>query len=300
MAARPGVDLDGPPARVAQPWLDVTAQIAEGPLWDDRSGELAWVDLEVGHVHWASPTGGPGISIALGQAVGAVLPRQSGGWVLPLEEGVATLDSPTSKPRVMARVEPPTGAHVRFNDAKCDPCGRLWVGTMAWDASPGRGALYRVDADWSVTTVLTGLTLSNGMAWNRSADTMYFIDSRAAAVWAFDFDATTGGLGERREHIAIAPGVGEPDGMTIDAEGCLWVAIYGGGEVRRYLPTGELDGIVEVPTPLVTSCTFGDDDLGELYITTAGGRSDRSDGGGGQVFRFRPGVTGTRADRFAG
>ena len=256
MPARPAVGLDGPPARVAQPWLDVTSQIAEGPLWDDRSGELAWVDLEVGHVHWASPTGGPAISIALGQAVGAVLPRQSGGWVLPLEQGVATLDSPTSKPR---RHGDGRAAHRRSRAVQRRQVRsvRSAVGRdHGLGRVPGQGALYRVDSDWSVTTMLTGLTLSNGMAWNRSADTMYFIDSRAAAVWAFDFDATTGGLGQRREHIAIAPEVGEPDGMTMDADelpvGChlRW------GRGRRYLPTGELDGIVEVPTPLVTSCTF--------------------------------------------
>jgi sugar lactone lactonase YvrE len=294
MTARAALGMDKAERGAAEPWSETRAHIAESPVWDDRHGELVWVDLEVGRVHWENPAAADRASIDCGRSVGAVVPRQSGGWVLMLADGIAVLDSRDAAPRIMADI-PASG--VRFNDAKCDPVGRLWAGTMAPDISPQAGALHRVDADWSVTTVLTGLTLPNGIAWTRSGTTMYVVESRERAVWAYEYDLSSGELGARRDFVLLSMDDGEPDGITVDDDGGLWVAIYGSGEVRRYLPSGELDRVVKVPASRVTSCAFGDNGFSSLYITTAAHPDDQR---GGQVFRIVPAVRGRRADRFAG
>src|SRR5918999_4891566 len=157
----------------------------------------------------------------------------------------------------------------RMNDGKCDPAGRFWAGTMAMDGARGRGALYRLDADRSVARMLGAVSVSNGLAWSADSSTMYYIDTPTGSVDAFEFDADAGAISGRRPFVKIDGGDGMPDGMTIDSEGGLWVALWGGGAVHRYDAGGRLDGIVEVPASLTTSCTFGGSDLGDLYITTA-------------------------------
>jgi sugar lactone lactonase YvrE len=206
---------------------------------------------------------------------------------------------------------------VRFNDAKCDAQGRLWVGTMAHDFTPDLCALYRIDPDGTVATMLKGVGLSNGLDWSPDGRTFYYIDSVTASVDAFDFDSARGAISRRRHVVTIPASEGGLDGMAVDREGCLWLPIFGPGEVRRYSPDGTLLMRVELSAPAVTSCTFGGADAGDLLMTSAslripdpvlkiiGWSEDMADKaatapGAGGVFVCRPGVTGKPATPFAG
>jgi sugar lactone lactonase YvrE len=191
-----------------------------------------------------------------------------------------------------------------MNDGKCDERGRFWAGTMACDARPGRGALYRLDPAYSVSCVLRGLSIPNGVDWSSDGRTMYFADSGERRIDCFDWDAETGTIAGRRPFVGFGRDEGVPDGLTVDAEGYLWVAMWGGWCVRRYAPDGQLARVVEVPVARVSSCAFGGPDLRDLYITTASGgldaaeRERQPDAGG--VFRLRTDVSGRPPNSFAG
>lgn len=295
--------------------LDAHAALAEGPVWHPREQVLYWVDITRDQVHRFDPRSGEDTVIDVGQAVGAVVPRASGGLVAAVQDGFALIEDDGG----LTMIAPVQAADpsIRMNDGKCDSHGRFWAGTMAYDTRPGGGALYRLDPDHSVHTMLTGVTISNGMDWTGDDRTMYYIDSfdghgrdhLSYGVDAFDFDAATGTMSNRRR-LAEVPndlsgpvGFVAPDGMTLDNHGHLWVAVHGVGEVRRYDPTGTLVGLVELPAVGVTSVAFGGDDLSDLYITTSTSfppgdpRAHANEGG---IFRCRPGVRGRPANMFAG
>ena len=195
---------------------------------------------------------------------------------------------------------PLTEPSLRFNDGKCDPAGRFWVGTFDLEQKPHAGTLYRLDPDGSLHVMLRGITNSNGIAWSLDKKLMYYIDTPTLTVQAFDYDHATGAIANPRVIIRIPEGAGFPDGMTIDAEGKLWVALWGGGAVHRYHPaTGALLQAVAVPAPYTSSCAFGGPDLKTLYITTArGGLSPEQleeFPESGNVFAVEPGVAGVPA-----
>ena len=275
--------------------VDAQAAIGEGPVWDDREQVLYWVDILGCRVHRYDPGSRRNDSFDAGQPVGAVGIRASGGRVLAVRDGFAVTEAGSDRVEMVAAVEADKTAN-RMNDGKCDSVGRFWAGTMAFGATPGAGALYRLDADFSVTRVVSGVTVSNGMDWSLDGHTMYYIDSPTRRVDAFDYNAAGGEISKRRLVLELPAGGGEPDGMTLDAEGFLWVALYGGGAVHRYSPAGRLDLVVRLPVSLVTSCAFGGSDLGDLYITSA--NEPRPAAGG--LFRCRPGIRGRPAGRFAG
>jgi sugar lactone lactonase YvrE len=191
-----------------------------------------------------------------------------------------------------------------MNDGKCDPAGRFWAGTMALDERPRAGALYRLDPDGAVHTMLRDVTISNGLDWSDDGRTMYFIDSPTQTVDAFDFDVATGSIANRRTVVRIPIEHGTPDGLALDSDDGVWVSLWGGGAVHRYTATGTLDAIVHVPTPFPTSCTFGGDDLGDLYITTAWIQLAADERAGqphaGSLFHVRSGARGRPANRFGG
>ena len=198
--------------------------------------------------------------------VGAVALRAGGGLVAALADGVWTVDPASGAAELFVGLgEPP---EVRSNDAKCDPAGRFLVGTMAFDNSP-IGSLYSVEADGSVRRLLDALSIANGMAWTADGGTFYYIDSPLRRVDAFDYDLATGAISRRRPYLVFDDRVPKPDGMSIDAEGGLWIAFWGAGQIRRYGPDRELDVVVRVPATQVTSCAFGGPDLRDLYITSA-------------------------------
>src|SRR3984893_18658400 len=261
------------PRRIeAEVVVDAAARHGEGPVWHPVQHTLDWVDIMAGHIHRYDPRTGRDVVIDVGQPVGAIAPRRAGGYVLAVEQGFALLD-PSGNSRVVAYVEhdePPR----RMNDGGCDSAGRFWAGTMAYDFAPGAGALYRLDPDFTVTEMLAGVTISNGLDWTDDDRTMYYIDSPAHSVDAFDFDGRSGRISNRRRVVEVPSdptspnGSTVPDGMTLDAEGFLWVAVYGASEVRRYSPDGRIHCVVTVPACAVTSCSFGGEDLSDLYITS--------------------------------
>lgn len=278
------------------------AELAEGPHWDPAEQCLSWVDINAGRLHrWWHGIGRAAVT-EVGELVAAAVPRTAGGLVLALTDEVAAADWQGSLGRRRA-VETGVPGN-RLNDAKCDPAGRLYVGSMAGDDRPGAAALYRVDPDWQVSTVLTGTTISNGLGWSPDGSRMYFNDTGANSVYAFDYDVASGTARNQRVLRTLGPDEGHPDGLSVDAEGYLWVACYGGGAVRRYSPDGEPDGVLRLPVSNVTSCAFGGPELDELFVTTAfeglsdDQRAEQPDAG--RVFRYRPGVTGLRATPFAG
>jgi sugar lactone lactonase YvrE len=283
--------------------LDARAELAEGPVWDADRGRLVWVDIPGHAVHFFDPDSGEDRAVDVGRPVGAAAMRESGGMVLALSDGFGFLDERTGAVKVIAPVGE-ADPWARMNDGKCDPAGRFWAGTLTEPEQKGSSALYRLDPDLRVVRVLGGVTVSNGLGWSPDRASMYYADSPTGGVDAFDYDEATGDIGNRRRLITIPPELGVPDGLTVDAEGYLWVAVYGGSCVRRYSPGGELLAMVELPASQATSCSFGGPDLKDLYITTGSEgftpRDRAAEPHAGGIFRCRPGVSGLPADRFAG
>jgi sugar lactone lactonase YvrE len=284
--------------------VDARAIHGEGPAWDAASGYLLWVDMLGDRLHRTGPDGSDTI-VSFDQPVCAVAPRAGGGLALALGDGfwLQAADGSMRRVHAIAQPEPPLGV-VRMNDGKCDPGGRFWAGSMAYDGRPGAGGLYRLDPDGQVAEILRDVTVSNGLAWTRDGRTMYYIDSALQRVDAFDVDPGSGAVGNRRVAVSVPVSSGIPDGMTMDDDGALWVALWGGGAVHRYTPDGRLDMVVELPCVNATSCAFGSADLGDLYITTSphglteADRTSQPLAGG--LFTFRPGVTGPAAVPFGG
>jgi sugar lactone lactonase YvrE len=222
-----------------------------------------------------------------------------GGLVVALRDGFGILAD--GHLQMVAPVEADLPDN-RMNDGKCDPAGRYLAGTMHLDELLGRGALYRLNSDLSVDRLITGVTISNGLAWSIDGRLMYYIDSPTQRVDAFDYDTESGELSNRRPFVHISPDIGAPDGMTLDSEGCLWVALFDGGAVHRFTPDGALETVVELPTRQITSCAFGGDRLDVLYITTAriGRSADPLDPVAGGLFACEPGVTGLPTHYFNG
>lgn len=244
--------------------IDMHARLGEGPLWDHRTGVVAWVDILAGLVHITEPVTGVTTSIPVGTEVGALALNDDEGYLLATRSGFAELEGA----RVETLNEVLTAEGQRMNDGALDPVGRFVAGSITDDRSP-TGALYVRDVDGSVRTLFGGVTVSNGLAWSATGDRMYYVDSALQGIDVMDYDLDEGVVSDRRRLVSIPEADGTPDGMTIDAEGCLWVAFWGGGVVRRYSPSGELIGEVELPVPRITSCAFGGPNLDRLFITSA-------------------------------
>jgi len=279
------------------------AEVGEGPVWDEVTGELLWVDIPAGLIHRWRPGTTAISTIAVGQPLGAVALRRTGGLVAAVRDGFALVDerSGTLELRCLVETDRPGN---RMNDGKCDRAGRFWAGTMAEDMRPGVGSLYRLDMDLTVTLILSGVSVPNGIAWAPDDRTMYYVDSLERAIDAFSFDVERGELSDRRRLVAIEVEGGMPDGIAIDSAGNLWVALYGGAAVRRYSPAGDLDAVVPLPADRITSCTLGGPELRDLYVTSAtrGSSADewRLQPHAGAIFCIRVDVPGAPAARFGG
>jgi sugar lactone lactonase YvrE len=280
--------------------LAARAELAEGPCWLAQRGELLWVDITAGQVHLLDPATGNDRSIEVGQAVGAAVPTDDGRVALAIRDGFALLDLDTGLVETLVDVELDLPGN-RMNDGKCDSAGRYWAGTMAFDPRPGAGALYRLDRG-RVDRMVGDVGISNGLGWSPDDRLMYYIDTLQGRVDVFDFDAATGAIANRRPFATIAS-PGAPDGMAMDAEGGLWVAVWGGGRVMHYRPDGSTADVIEVPVSQPSSVCFGGPELRDLYITTAwqGLPPERREREplAGCLFRCQPGVAGqpTRAYR---
>ncbi|MBA3260976.1 MAG: SMP-30/gluconolactonase/LRE family protein [Thermoleophilaceae bacterium] len=282
--------------------LDSRDQLGEGPIWDGREGELLRVDIARGRVLGWSPSTGSAWSREHDGEVSAVVPRAHGrGRLLAIGHRILLDDG--DRADVLATVEDDQPGN-RFNDCKCDPQGRLWVGTMSKERAVGAAALYRLSPGAEIERVVAGTTISNGLAWSPAGDRMYFIDSTTQRVDVFDFDARTGAIADRRTFAEIDPLDGLPDGMTVDAEGGVWVCLFGGAAVRRYGVDGRLDAVIALPVTNPTSPAFGGSALRTLYVTSARHRLSaeqlRAEPLAGAVLAIEPGVAGLPGNRFAG
>jgi sugar lactone lactonase YvrE len=281
--------------------VDTGDSLGEGPYWDDRAEALLWVDIKQGRIHTWSPSDERVRTETLDAEVSAVVPRAGApGHVVAAGHRVLLRDGEDE--RVLAIVEEDL-ADNRFNDCKCDPQGRLWAGSMSKTHAP-TGTLYRLEPGGEIEPVIPGTTISNGLAWSPSGETMYFIDSTTQRIDAFDFDGATGEISDRRTFAEVDPNAGLPDGMAVDAEGGIWICLFGGAAIHRYSPEGRLEAVLRCPTTNPTSATFGGPDLRTLYVTTA--RHMLTDDQlateplAGAVLTLDPGVAGLPGSRFAG
>lgn len=292
--------------------VDAKATLGEGPLWDVETQTLLWVDIERGLVHVHDPAGEADRVVEIGYRVGAIAVTTDDQWMLATEHGFEQWDPVNPENGRVSRVwldyiEPGLPDN-RFNDGKCDPRGRFVAGTMSMKKTRGAGALHSLERDtktgeYTVQTLVRDVTTSNGTTWSPTGETMYYIDTPTLRVDAFDYDLDTGQVANRRTIIEFAEGVGRPDGMTIDAEGMLWICHWEGARVTRWNPTtGELLQTIPMPVRRVTSCAFGGPDLDRLYITTASvGLSEEELAEqplAGGLFMIEPGVKGLPMNRF--
>jgi len=283
---------------------DVVAEHGEGVVWDHGRGELLWVDVSAGRLHRGRPARAAIEYLGcfeLGCPLGAIAPAQDGGWIAAAGPGFARL-GPDGAMTWVAR--PAAGQpELRMNDGACDPAGRFWAGTMAYAETPGAGTLYRLDPDGTTTAMLTGTTISNGLGWSMDGSTLWFADSGDATVDAFDFDLQTGGISGRRTVVEFDPRDGVPDGLVVDAHDHVWVAVWNGGEVRRYSPDGDLVARVRLPVSRPTSCCFGGPELDTLFISTArkGLRDEvlRDEPDAGRMFSAQTGTRGVAQPPYA-
>jgi len=267
--------------------LQLDMELGEGAFWDAARDSLVWVDILRGEVHELKA--GAHRVHSVPTLVGVAMPRSRGGWVLAVREGIAAFDPEQGGFEMLVRIEEPG---TRMNDGNVDPRGRLFAGSMFVSEEPGGGRLYRIDTDLSVTVVLDPVDISNGIDWSPDGRTVYYVDSGAPReVAAFDFEVETGEWSNRRVFAKLAEHEGYPDGLTVDQDGCIWLAVWDGSQVRRYTPDGRVDTVVSVPAPRVTSCGFGGPNLETLYITTAGS---------GSLYAVRPGVAGFVRRAFTG
>ena len=291
-------------SKYAETIIDARANLGEGPIWDAQKQLFYWVNIMDSEVSIYDPSTRVNRIIDVGQYVGTVVPRASGGLMLAVQQGFASLDVETETVTIIHDPEPDQPDH-RFNDGKCDPAGRFWAGSMSLSERAPVGTLYCMDTDHSVRKMVENVTISNGLVWSLDNTTMYYIDTPTGTVDAFDYDLATGDIANRRPVITIPEGQGYPDGMTMDAEGMLWVAHWGGARVTRWDPqSGALLDTVHVPAPCVTACAFGGPKLDQLYITSARKGCDEAMLAkyplSGNVFLAEVGVAGLGAFAFGG
>ena len=283
--------------------IDARAQLGEGALWHPTENKLYWVNIEGRMLHIYNPVTKENQSLLVKERVGTVVPVESGGVLVALQNGIHFINTQTGALQFIAN--PLTGTNIRFNDGKCDPSGRFWVGSMHLQFTEGVASLYRMNRDKTVHKMLDGVTVSNGIAWTKDKKTMYYVDSYLRRIDAFDYDDADGAITNRRIVVTIPEGGGSPDGIALDEEGNIWAALWGANAVGRFDPrTGKLLQKIEVPAPNVSSCAFGGKNLDTLYITTARGELSKAQleayplSGG--LFSAKPGVKGVPAEFFRG
>ncbi|MDQ0208185.1 SMP-30/gluconolactonase/LRE family protein [Alkalicoccobacillus murimartini] len=273
------------------------AQLGEGPFWDEKEQVLHWVDIDGCKLNTYSPSLNENKQLSFGQQVTAVVKRKKGGFVLAMKDGVYLFEGDRLEKVASPEKEV---SHHRFNDGKCDPAGRLWAGTMVTKGQHKDAALYRIDTDLSCEKVISDVQISNGLAWDMSQQLMYYIDTKTQQVVSYQYDIDSGEIQHKEVVYTFDDRDGHPDGMTIDRDGMLWVAMYNGWQVIQLNPrTKEKVNSVEVNAKCVTSCAFGGDDYRTLFITSASS-DDEQDEFGGALFAVETDSQGMKPDEFAG
>ena len=285
------------------PTVDVAVELemtlGEGAFWDMARGSLVWVDILGGALHELDRNAHHVYPV--GTHVGVAVPRLSGGWALAVREGFGAFDPEKRQFELLRRVEV---AGTRMNDGNVDARGRFFAGSMLYTEEAGGGRLYRLDPDLSVSVVLDRVSVSNGIDWSPDGRTVYYVDSGARTIARYDYAVASGEWSNASTFVRLEEGEGFPDGLTVDNDGCVWLAVWDGAQVRRYTPNGSIDRIVEIPAPRVTSVGFGGSDLATLYVTTArvGLKASQLEEFplSGSVFALDPRVTGRARHPFAG
>lgn len=243
------------------------ALLGEGPLWSAREGRLLWVDILAPAIHVSDPATGEDRVVPTEEMVAALAPRAGGGFVAAARSGLRGFDGASLGPVIAAPIA--EGAPLRLNDGRCDAAGRFWVGSLALDSTPDAGALHRLDPDGSARVMQAGLHVPNGLGFSPDGTRLYLADSARRRVDMFDLDPARGSIANRRPFVTLAEGEGVPDGLAVDAEGGVWIALWDGWRVARFAPDGRCDRVIHLPVPRPTSCCFGGDGLGTLYVTSA-------------------------------
>lgn len=281
---------------------DVPAQLGEGPVWVEREQALYWTDIHGRLIHRRAFADGALTRWEAPYRIGSLIPREGGGFISGTDEGLALIDPELGRFDLFASPEADLPTN-RFNDGKTDRQGRFWAGTMDDSEKAALGALYRIDPDLGWTLIDDGYRVCNGPAFSSDGRTLYHTDSARQVIYAFDLDEA-GNAANRRDFARFGPGDGYPDGMTVDSEGCLWVAFWDGWCLRRLSPEGEVLSTLELPVQRPTSCAFGGPDLDHLFVTSARVGLDEGDFAGqaqaGGLFLARPGVAGLAERLFAG
>ncbi|MCY1723446.1 SMP-30/gluconolactonase/LRE family protein [Prolixibacteraceae bacterium Z1-6] len=283
--------------------IDSKSELGEGAIWNYKTGELMWINIKGKILNFYNPLTANNKEMLTGQMIGTVVPSESGDVLVALQNGIYALNVKTGSKKLLIDPEADLPNN-RFNDGKCDPAGRFWAGTMSTADEKNAGALYRFDPDTTIHTMIENVSISNGIVWSADKTKMYYIDTPTQKVMGYNYDNETGEISNPKTAVEVPSEMGFPDGMTIDEEGNIWVALWGGAAVACWNPeSGELIRTIDVPAKNVTSCAFGDDDLGTLYITTAREATSDEDlvkyPNAGGVFKIRPGVKGVEAFFFA-
>ncbi|WP_298251386.1 SMP-30/gluconolactonase/LRE family protein [uncultured Arthrobacter sp.] len=283
----------------AQQISDVITFHGEGPYWDPRRGELLLVDMTEGDVLVRHEDGSIDRHDVHPRLAGVVRGRVSGGYVIGVERGFVFADHTLTV--LEQGPEAFTDSAERMNDGGCDTAGRFLCGSMGWEGGFGAGALYSLGTDHAVSTVLTGVTVSNGLHFSPSGDTAFYSDTPTGRIDALAYDVGSGRFTDRRTFAVVEQALGMPDGMAIDAEGGIWTALYGGGAIARYDAAGRLSEHIPLPTTNVTACAFGGEDLSTLYVTTTQENIPQgSEPSAGALFAVEPGVSGAPLPLFGG
>ncbi len=276
--------------------------LGEGSLWDEKRQVLMWVDIMDCKVYCYNPKDRSNRGYDVGEHVGTVVLDNHGIIHLALVGGIAQLDPETG---ILTRGATPEANKPgnRFNDGKCDPRGRFWAGTMAYDLTEAAGALYCFDGKGNYETKLGDVSISNGLVWSSDETKFYFIDSLTYELHSYDYNPETSDISNKEIVRQFPKSDGLPDGMAIDSEDHLWIALYWGHKVIRINPeNGEIVYEVEIPAPNVTSCAFGGHMLNELYITTASASMTEEDiekyPQAGSLFKASVPFTGVVGNRF--
>ena len=286
-------------------FLAVNNKLGEGPVWSSEEQALYWVDNEKHCFYRLYPTTGKYNVFDVGLPIGALALRTSGGLIMATKNGFAFWDAHKGL-RFIADPEAHK-PHTRFNDGAVDCRGRFWAGTMCIipeTCEVPEGCLYRLDPDGSIHTMETGLTISNGIGWSPDNKLMYLTDTLQHMIYAYDFDATTGTIENRRAFLHTPDEEGVPDGLAVDSEGYIWSARWGGWKVTRYDPGGKAEREIRLPVQYPTSCAFGGEHLDELYITSAwtalSEEPKKKQPYAGDVFRVKTDIKGLERPKFVG
>ncbi len=283
--------------------LDARSLLGEGPLWDPQTRVLYWVDIKRREIHRFDPASGSDEKWSTPEDVGSLAVRAKGGLVVAMKTGfhffnpLATTFMPIANPE-------PDLPNNRLNDGKPDRQGRFWAGSMDDTETSASGGLYRLNLDLSCKRIVDGIIASNSLCWSPDSRTMYYGDSDQHTIWAFDFDPDSGDVRNQRVFVEVPKSEGFPDGATVDAEGGVWVAQWGGWRVTRYDPQGRVDRVVKMPVQKPTCPMFGGSNLDILYVTSASIQLTpdelKQQPQAGSIFAFEPGVKGLPEAHFTG